>query len=102
MPLKKLVLLCLMPLACTWNLYAQQQEINFTALTTKDGLSSNNVTAILKDQHGLMWFGTDDGLAKFDGINFTIYRQRSGDSTSLPANEVLALNEDKAGRLWIG
>jgi signal transduction histidine kinase/ligand-binding sensor domain-containing protein/DNA-binding response OmpR family regulator len=49
-----------------------------------------------------MWFATDDGLYKFDGTNFTVYRNRSGDSTSLLVNEVLALHEDKTGNLWIG
>ena len=54
--------------------FAQQDEINFTSLTTKDGLSSNTVNAILKDRYGVMWFGTEDGLDKFDGANFTVYR----------------------------
>lgn len=49
-----------------------------------------------------MWFATDDGLYKFDGTNFTIYRHRSGDSGSLRANEILALHEDAKGNLWIG
>lgn len=49
-----------------------------------------------------MWFATDDGLNKFDGANFIVYRHIPGDTTSLRANEVLALHEDKAGNLWIG
>lgn len=49
-----------------------------------------------------MWFGTDDGLNKFDGTNFTVYRYLPGDSTSLRTNEVLALHEDSSGNLWIG
>ena len=55
------------------SVYAQTQNINFTSLTTKDGLSSNTVTAILKDRYGLMWFATEDGLNKFDGTNFTVF-----------------------------
>lgn len=102
MPLKKPVLFFLLAIILALEGIAQKEEINFTALTTKDGLSSNTVNAIIKDQHGLMWFGTDDGLAKFDGINFTVYRQRTGDSASLPANEILSLHVDKAGRLWVG
>ncbi|GEP98676.1 hybrid sensor histidine kinase/response regulator transcription factor [Chitinophaga cymbidii] len=81
---------------------AQTAHINFTALSSKDGLLSNSVNAIIKDQYGLMWFATDDGLNKFDGTNFTVYRHIPGDTGSLRANEILALHEDKAGNLWIG
>ncbi|MHA4806831.1 hybrid sensor histidine kinase/response regulator transcription factor [Flavitalea flava] len=80
---------------------AQDPHINFTSLTSRDGLLSNSVNAILKDRYGLMWFATDDGLNKFDGTNFTVYRRQPGDSSSLRANEILALHEDKSGNLWI-
>jgi signal transduction histidine kinase/ligand-binding sensor domain-containing protein/DNA-binding response OmpR family regulator len=49
-----------------------------------------------------MWFATDDGLNKFDGTQFTIYRHRAGDSTSLPANEIVTVHEDRSGNLWLG
>jgi signal transduction histidine kinase/ligand-binding sensor domain-containing protein/DNA-binding response OmpR family regulator len=81
---------------------AQIPHINFTSLTSKEGLLSNSVNAILKDRLGLMWFATDDGLNRFDGTNFKVYRTRRGDTTSLLANEILALHEDKQGNLWIG
>jgi ligand-binding sensor domain-containing protein/signal transduction histidine kinase/DNA-binding response OmpR family regulator len=81
---------------------AQQPNINFTVLTTKDGLSSNTVNAILKDRYGFMWFGTEDGLNKFDGNHFTAYRHKPGDKSSLQANEILSLHEDKTGNLWVG
>lgn len=79
-----------------------QEDINFTALTTKDGLSSNTVNVILKDRYGLVWFGTEDGLDKFDGTNFKVYRHKPGDSATLQANEILSIHEDKSGNLWIG
>jgi signal transduction histidine kinase/ligand-binding sensor domain-containing protein/DNA-binding response OmpR family regulator len=78
-----------------------QEEINFTSITIKDGLSSNTVAAILKDRYGFMWFGTEDGLDKFDGTNFKIYRYRPNDTSSLQSNEILSLYEDKAGNLWV-
>jgi signal transduction histidine kinase/ligand-binding sensor domain-containing protein/DNA-binding response OmpR family regulator len=81
---------------------AQEQKINFTSLQTRDGLSSNTVNAILKDRYGLMWFGTEDGLNKFDGSNFTVYRYRSDDPSGLQANDIRSLYEDTAGNLWIG
>jgi signal transduction histidine kinase/ligand-binding sensor domain-containing protein/DNA-binding response OmpR family regulator len=79
-----------------------QEEINFTSLTTRDGLSSNSVNAILKDHFGLLWFGTVDGLNKFDGTNFTVYRNKPGNFSTLPTNEILSLHEDNAGNLWVG
>lgn len=82
--------------------FAQSGDVNFTSITSRSGLSSNSVNAIIKDKHSLMWFGTDDGLNKYDGTNFTVYRHRSNDSTSLPSNDVTALFEDKQGNLWIG
>lgn len=94
--------LCICVLWTTQCAYAQQQKVNFTSLTSKDGLSSNVVTAILKDRYGIMWFATEDGLNKFDGTSFTTYRHNPTDTTSLPTNEVVALHEDPSGKLWIG
>jgi len=78
-----------------------QEDIKFTALTIKDGLSSNTVTSILKDHYGFMWFGTEDGLDKFDGTKFKIYRYKPNDPTSLQTNEILSLHEDNTGNLWV-
>lgn len=99
---QKNILLAIYVCVLTLRLTAQQKEINFSALTTQDGLSSNTVNAILKDSHGMMWFATEDGLDRFDGARFTIYRHKSDDSSSLRANEILSLYEDKEGRLWVG
>ncbi|MCU7552283.1 ATP-binding protein [Chitinophagaceae bacterium LB-8] len=99
---KKLALFCLFAIGLMFCAPAQQEDINFTSLTTKDGLSSNMVNAILKDRYGLLWFGTEDGLNKFDGTNLTVYRHKVGNPESLQANEILSLHEDKAGNLWVG
>lgn len=92
---------CSLLITCHYS-HAQNGDINFTSLSTRDGLLSNSVNAILKDRYGLMWFATDDGLNKFDGTNFTVYRFNAGDTTSLPNNEVLSLHEDRSGNLWVG
>lgn len=102
MACRKFLLLFLCPVGWISLCAAQQEEMNFTSLTTRDGLSANTVNTILKDRLGVMWFGTEDGLDKFDGTNFKVYRQKAGDSTCLQANEILALHEDKKGNLWIG
>lgn len=79
-----------------------QQELNFTALTTKNGLSSNTINAIIQDHTGLIWFGTADGLNKYDGTNVTVYTHNDKDSTSISGNDINAILEDKSGRLWVG
>ena len=82
--------------------WAQRSEPKFTSITSMDGLSSNTVTAILKDHYGLMWFATDDGLNKFDGTDVTIYRHNKKDSTSLKSSDIASLHQDRAGRIWVG
>lgn len=82
--------------------FSQDHDLNFLNISSKEGLSSNVVNAILKDHMGYMWFGTDDGLNKFDGQHFTIYRHKAGDQTSIASNDILDLHEDQEGNLWIG
>lgn len=81
---------------------AQNASINFSTLTAKDGVSSNTVYAILKDRYGFLWFATEDGLNRYDGTNFRIYRYVAGDTSSIGANHITALYEDKRGTLWVG
>ncbi|MEP7144470.1 MAG: two-component regulator propeller domain-containing protein, partial [Ferruginibacter sp.] len=102
MNIKRIILVVSCILITVLTAAGQQKQINFTSLTTEDGLSSNTVNAILKDSYGLVWFATEDGLDKFDGARFTVYRHKPGDSTSLLANEILSIHEDKKGNLWIG
>lgn len=77
-------------------------NINFKHLTINDGLSQNAVFAILKDSRGFMWFGTKDGLNKYDGYNFVIYQHNPFDSTTLSGNYITSIFEDSRGLLWIG
>jgi len=82
--------------------FSQEALLNFTQINTSDGLSQNSVQCMLKDQYGFMWFGTQDGLNKYDGYSFTVYRYRKNDPTSLPANNITALYQAKDGYIWIG
>lgn len=86
----------------TINGYADEVNMNFMNISTKDGLSSNTVNAMLKDRYGFMWFATADGLNKFDGKQFTIYRHSFTDPNSISANEISCIYEDQKGNLWIG
>jgi signal transduction histidine kinase/ligand-binding sensor domain-containing protein/DNA-binding response OmpR family regulator len=71
-------------------------------LGLKDGLSNSEVRCIYQDSKGYMWFGTYDGLNRYDGYDFKIYRNRPGDSRSIIHNYVNTIAEDKDHRLWIG
>jgi signal transduction histidine kinase/ligand-binding sensor domain-containing protein/DNA-binding response OmpR family regulator len=71
-------------------------------LDTEQGLSNNTVRCIYKDHNGFMWFGTRDGLNRYDGNSFRVFRHQFQDSNSLVCDFVLSLNEDSANRLWIG
>ncbi|MBN1479627.1 response regulator [candidate division KSB1 bacterium] len=76
--------------------------LHFEHLTINDGLSQNLVYAILQDHKGFMWFGTSDGLNRYDGYQFTVFRHNPFDSTSVSGPVIPALFEDRDGTLWIG
>lgn len=78
------------------------QNITFRNYKIEDGLSQSSVFAITQDSDGFMWFGTRDGLNRFDARRFKIYRNVKGDSLSLESNEINCLVIDKENRLWIG
>src|SRR5687767_9794141 len=62
---------------------SQKQFIKFDHLQTDDGLSQSNVLCIFQDSRGFMWFGTEDGLNKYDGYNFTVYKNDPAKKNSL-------------------
>ncbi|MBW1296193.1 hybrid sensor histidine kinase/response regulator [Aquimarina litoralis] len=74
----------------------------FLHLFTSDGLSQSSVIAIHQDRLEQMWIGTRDGLNKYDGNNFTVYRNIPNDSTSISNNDILSIQEDQEGFIWIG
>src|ERR1700761_3862393 len=79
-----------------------QPVFKFVRFTPTSGLSQSNVTCILQDHLGFMWFGTQNGLNKYDGYQFTISRYNPADSNTLPNNHIRAIVEDSSGTLWIG
>jgi signal transduction histidine kinase/ligand-binding sensor domain-containing protein/DNA-binding response OmpR family regulator len=68
----------------------------------EQGLSNNAVTCIYQDRYGFMWFGTYDGLNRYDGYHFKVFRNKPDDSTSLLNNRIVAICEDQQNNLWIG
>ena len=79
-----------------------QGEIRFKKLSIEHGLSQSTVETIIQDQSGFMWFGTEDGLNRYDGYQFRIYKNDPDDSTSISNNNIWCLYEDHDGYLWIG
>ena len=83
-------------------LWAQSQKIEFEHLTMVDGLSSDIINCFLKDRSGFLWIGTENGLNKFDGYTFKVYKNIPQDSTSLNNDAVTSLLQDKHGNIWVG
>ncbi len=94
--------ICLFVLALLIAPPLSAKEINFRHLTIDDGLSQNAVFSILQDSRGFMWFGTKDGLNRYDGYNFVVYQHNPFDSTSVSDNFIKRLFEDSRGFIWVG
>ncbi len=77
-------------------------HIKFEYLTVDDGLSQGTIEDILQDNQGMMWFATRDGLDRYDGERFTVFRNNSADSNSIASNWILCIGLDSRGRIWIG
>ncbi len=88
-------------LLLSFSLFAQSEYYHFSKLNTYNGLSHNQVNAILKDSEGFLWFGTMSGLNRYDGYSFKIYRKEPNDSTSLYDNDILSLFELPGGKMWV-
>ena len=82
--------------------HARSPDPVFARLTRDQGLSDETVEAIVEDRRGFLWFGTQDGLNRYDGYDFTVYRNDPEDPSSLPNNFVWELIEDRSGVLWVG
>jgi ligand-binding sensor domain-containing protein/signal transduction histidine kinase len=80
----------------------QAHTLRFETLSVGDGLSQSAVLAILQDQQGFMWFGTEDGLNRYDGYTFTVYKHDPDDPTTPSDDYISTIYEDRRGELWIG
>ncbi|MBV5342681.1 histidine kinase, partial [bacterium] len=94
---KSLLIIFLIIITKIWSINS-----NFDTYSVLDGLSNSSIKAIYQDKLGFMWFGTKDGLNRFDGIEFKTYRFEKNKSNSLYYNDITCIKPDLSGNLWIG
>ncbi len=100
---KKFLLISLIAILGVFNrVYAQNNSIKFEHLSIEQGLSQSTVNTILQDSQGFMWFGTIDGLNKFDGYSVSVYHHQPDNPYSIAGNSINILFEDSKGLIWIG
>ncbi|MEO8399492.1 MAG: two-component regulator propeller domain-containing protein [Ignavibacteriaceae bacterium] len=79
-----------------------QQRYNFEHISIPEGLSNTQVWDVIQDKYGFLWIATNDGLNRYDGYTFKIFKNDPGDKTSLPNNSAYSLRIDNDGKLWVG
>ncbi|GAB3334962.1 hypothetical protein GCM10027299_43590 [Larkinella ripae] len=111
-------LLCILLLGLSWGTALPQAIKNLPAgnsfesrgaalkfldqISVDNGLSQSEVYCVLKDSQGYVWFGTQDGLNRYDGYQITHYKHNPFDSTTLSHDQILTLHEDRQGKIWVG
>jgi len=83
-------------------IFAQRSNIKFDHISIKDGLSQSDVTSIIQDSKGLMWFGTQDGLNVYNGFEFNVFSHDLLDSNSISNSFIHVIYEDTDNSLWFG
>ena len=81
--------------------FAQAPYLYFHRINADNGLSHNKVNCIIQDRRGFIWIGTEDGLNRYDGQYFTIFRNKPNDTATVSGNIITDLLEDENGILWI-
>ncbi len=83
-------------------LFSQEYQIKFDHLTIDQGLSHSKVNCIYQDSRGFLWFGTNEGLNRYDGYDFTVFQKEPNQDEGLSANLIRCIIEDRNGLMWIG
>lgn len=84
------------------SVYSKAQQYYFRHYQVENGLSHNTVFCVLQDRQGFLWMGTKDGLNRFDGHVWKVFRHIAGDPSSIASNFVYTLREDNKGQMWVG
>ncbi|GAB4286764.1 MAG: hypothetical protein Fur0025_19550 [Oscillatoriaceae cyanobacterium] len=95
-----LILTIIIGLSLPVNAWALENNIKFDRLSADQGLVG--VNCILQDSKGFIWFCTQEGVNKYDGYNFTLYKNDPADPDSLSDNWISSIYEDRTGKLWLG
>jgi signal transduction histidine kinase/DNA-binding response OmpR family regulator/ligand-binding sensor domain-containing protein len=80
---------------------AKTQNFVFDKITTREGLSQNDVNTIYQDKNGFLWIGTNDGLNRYDGYNFKTFRINPKGGSGIKSNLIFDITEDPSGNLWM-
>ena len=78
------------------------ENINFKNISIRDGLSQSTAEVIFQDSRGYIWIGTADGLNRYDGYDFKMYKYSADSQNSLTSNSIVDINEDRYGNIWVG
>jgi ligand-binding sensor domain-containing protein/signal transduction histidine kinase len=84
------------------NAVSANGALRFETLASEDGLSENTVKAIVEDKQGFLWFGTEHGLNRFDGLEFKIFTAGSDPARELTESHINVLFVDRDGMIWVG
>ncbi|WP_300602141.1 two-component regulator propeller domain-containing protein [Niabella sp.] len=95
-------IICILLLFLGMAFSLRAQHYYFEHFQVERGLSNNTATCVIQDRKGFIWIGTKDGLNRFDGYSFKVFRNIAGDSTSLGNNSVWQLHAGNDGTLWVG
>lgn len=98
---KTLLSFCFLLFNITIQVIGQIPTPSFRHISTNDGLSQGHISAILKDKQGFMWFATDEGLNKYNGYKFIVYKHSFEDTLSLNDNYLYDILEDHKGTIWV-
>ena len=77
-------------------------QLQVAKIGVEQGLSNETIRSIYQDKNGFMWFGTLDGLNRYDGYSFKVYHNRFQDTSSLLSNVIYGITEDRQGNIWLG
>ncbi|MGE8380805.1 MAG: two-component regulator propeller domain-containing protein, partial [Sphingobacterium sp.] len=81
--------------------FSQGNTYAFKTLTSDQGLIHNHVNCALRDKYNYLWFGTESGLSRFDGQQFTNFRYSAGKGSGLSANVISGIFDGPEGNIWI-
>tara|TARA_R110002049_G_scaffold164173_2_gene330207 strand:- start:11799 stop:15851 length:4053 start_codon:yes stop_codon:yes gene_type:complete len=89
-------------LCYAWVGFSQNETYKFTHITTAEGLSQSSAIVLHQDSLGQIWIGTRDGLNKYDGTEFTVYRTEKDNPFSISNSDILSIEQDSYGFIWVG